>query len=96
MSNLVSVQAIVHGRVQGVLFRSFASRNASELGLMGYTRNLRNGTVEVVAEGEREQLEKLIDQLKIGPPVAKVEKVITSWSEYTGKYSDFAVLHSEY
>jgi acylphosphatase len=47
--------------------------------------------VEVNAEGERKQLEKLIGYLKIGPPGAKVEKVITNWSEYTGSYSGFRI-----
>ncbi len=91
MSNLASVQAIVYGRVQGVFFRAFVSRRASELGLTGYVRNLPRGTVEIQAEGGRKELEKLIDYLKVGPPAAKVEKVITNWSEYTGSYSSFNI-----
>jgi len=90
-SDLASVQTTVHGYVQGVFFRAFASQRASELGLSGYVRNLSSGAVEVVAEGERKQLEKLISQLKVGPPSARVEKVVTSWSEYSGKYSAFSV-----
>lgn len=72
MGDLASVQAIVYGLVQGVYFRAFTSRRAVELGVSGYVRNLpgRN-TVEVLAEGERSQLEKLIDHLKIGPPAAE-------------------------
>jgi acylphosphatase len=46
--------------------------------------------VEVNAEGERKQLEKLIGYLKVGPPGAKVEKVVANWSEYTGSYSSFS------
>jgi len=90
-SDLASVQATVHGYVQGVFFRAFASQRASELGLSGYVRNLPSGAVEVVAEGERKQLEKLISQLKVGPPSARVEKVVTSWSGYSGKYAGFNV-----
>lgn len=90
-SDLASVQATVHGYVQGVFFRAFVSQRASELGLSGYVRNLPSGAVEVVAEGERKQLEKLISQLKVGPPSAKVEKVVTNWSECSGKYSGFSV-----
>jgi acylphosphatase len=89
--DLTSVRAIVYGYVQGVFFRAFASHWASELGLTGYVRNLPNGAVEVLAEGEKKQLEKLIGYLKVGPPAAKVEKVVTEWAEYTGKYSDFGV-----
>ncbi len=91
MTDLASVQVIVHGYVQGVYFRDFASRQALGLGLTGYVRNLPEGTVEVQAEGERKHLAKLIDQLKVGPPAAKVTKVVTSWSEYTGGYSRFRV-----
>ena len=91
MSDLASVQAIVYGRVQGVFFRDFVARRASELGLTGYVRNLPDGGVEVLTEGERKQLEKLISYLKVGPSAARVEKVATSWSEYTGSYSGFRV-----
>ena len=91
-TNLASVQAVVYGYVQGVFFRSFVSRRANELGLTGYVRNLPNGeAVEVNAEGERKRLEELIGHLKVGPPTAKVERVVTSWSEYTGGYSRFSI-----
>ena len=92
MTDLVSLRAIVYGRVQGVYFRDFTSRHAVELGLTGYVRNLHDwNTVEVQAEGERSNLEKLIDYLKVGPPAAKVERLVTDWSEYTGTYSGFSV-----
>jgi len=92
MADLASVRVIVYGYVQGVFFRAFASRRAIELGLTGYVRNLPGGkAVEVNAEGERKQLEELIGYLKVGPPAAKVEKVVTNWSEYTGSYSRFSI-----
>jgi len=91
MTDLASVQAIVYGYVQGVFFRAFVVEWANELGLTGYVRNLRGGTVEVLAEGERKQVEKLIGYLKVGPPGARVEKVVTNWSEYTGGYSGFRI-----
>ncbi len=92
MTDLASVQATVYGRVQGVYFRNFTSSQARELGLTGYARNLLGGeAVEVQAEGERNKLERLIDHLKVGPPGARVEKVVTNWSEYTGSYNDFSV-----
>jgi len=92
MADLALVQATVYGRVQGVFFRSFVSRQATQLGLTGYVRNLPDGeAVEVHAEGERKQLEELISYLKIGPPGAKVQKVETSWSEYSGGYSRFNI-----
>ena len=92
MSDLASVQAIVYGYVQGVFFRAFVSRQAAELGLTGYVRNLPDReAVEVQAEGERKQLEKLINCLKVGPPAARVERVVTNWSEYIGSYSRFSI-----
>jgi len=92
MADLASVRVIVHGYVQGVFFRAFASRRAVELGLTGYVRNLAGGeAVEVNAEGEREKLQRLIDHLRVGPPAARVEKVETTWSEYTGSYPGFDV-----
>ncbi len=91
MADLTSVQATVYGRVQGVFFRAFVAEHAHELGLTGYVRNLPLRAVEVVAEGERKQLEKLVSYLKMGPPDAKVEKVVTNWSEYTGNYSGFRI-----
>ena len=92
MADLAAVQAVVYGYVQGVLFRAFVSRRARELGLTGYVRNLPRGeAVEVNAEGERKQLEKLIDHLRVGPPAAKVERVVVNWAEYTGSYSSFDI-----
>ena len=92
MADLASVRAIVYGRVQGVFFRVFTSRHARELDLTGYVRNVRDReAVEVHAEGERDKLAKLIDHLKTGPPGARVERVESDWSEYTGAYSDFGI-----
>jgi acylphosphatase len=90
-SDLASVQATVYGYVQGVFFRAFVSHWAGELGLSGYVRNLPTGAVEVVAEGEKKQLEKLIGYLKVGPPSARVERVVSNWSGYSGKYSSFSI-----
>jgi len=92
MADLASVRVVVYGYVQGVFFRAFASRQAAKLGLSGYVRNLlTGGAVEVQAEGERKQLEKLIGSLEVGPPTARVGKVVTNWSKYTGNYSGFSI-----
>jgi acylphosphatase len=91
MDELASLQAIVYGYVQGVFFRAFVSMRARELGLTGYVRNLPEGTVEIKVEGERNKLEKLIGYLKVGPPGARVEKVVTNWSKHTGSYFDFNI-----
>jgi len=92
MSDLFSVRVVIYGRVQGIFFRNFTLRQASKLGLTGYVRNLHDGrTVEVQAEGEKAKLEELINNLKTGPPGAKVEKADVTWSDYTGSYSHFSI-----
>ncbi len=92
MDRVSAVRVTVYGLVQGVFFRASTKRQAVKLGLTGYVRNQRNiEAVEVYAEGERAKLGKLIDYLKIGPPGASVERVETSWLEYTGDYSNFII-----
>jgi acylphosphatase len=83
--------AVVSGRVQGVFFRAFVLNICEALGLTGYVRNLDDGTVEVVAEGSRSQLEGLLGKLKQGPRSARVDAVTTVWSGYTGKFSGFSI-----
>jgi acylphosphatase len=94
MADLASVHVTIYGYVQGVFFRAFVSEHAAMLGLTGYVRNLPQGdAVEVRAEGEKEKLEELITYLKVGPPAARVDKVVTNWSKYTGSYSGFSIKH---
>jgi acylphosphatase len=91
MSTPQRLRAIVQGRVQGVFFRDSTRTEARALGLTGYVRNLPDGTVEVVAEGPREELEKLQGLLKIGPPSARVEAVEAQWQQATGEFDRFEV-----
>ncbi|MFC1918042.1 acylphosphatase [Chloroflexota bacterium] len=83
----------VYGRVQGVFYRNFTAQHAVRLGLAGYVRNLADGTVEVNAEGEREDLGELLKRLKTGPPGAKVTMVVTKWAEFTGNFTDFQITY---
>ncbi len=66
---------LVSGRVQGVGFRASCFREARRLGVVGWVRNLPNRSVEVIAEGELEQVEALIAWCKVGPSFSKVESV---------------------
>ncbi len=92
MAELVAVQVIAYGHVQGVFFRAFISRWARQLDLTGYVRNLPTvEAVEVNAEGERDKLEQLIEHLKLGPPAARVDRVGTRWSKYSGNYTSFNI-----
>ena len=66
---------IVSGRVQGVFFRDNTRRKAIALGLKGYAKNLPDGNVEVVAEGKEDKLKELIEFIRKGPGVAKIENI---------------------
>ena len=91
MAEMASLQATVHGRVQGVFFRAFVEERAEKLNLTGYVRNRPGGVVEVNVEGEKPSLEKLVGYLKTGPHGARVDDVKISWAEYTGNHSNFSV-----
>ena len=94
MDELIAIKATVYGRVQGVFFRASTRKVARELELSGAVRNLPGWReVEVHAEGEKAQVEKLLEYLKTGPPGAKVEKVDVEWLEYTGGYTGFNVIY---
>jgi len=94
MANLARLSAIVYGRVQGVYFRYFVRTEARKLGLGGYVRNLAAGNaVEVQAEGEKTRLDRLLEQLKVGSPAARVDRIKTDWSDYSGQYTDFNITY---
>lgn len=88
------LHAIVSGRVQGVAFRYFVEQRAVELGLTGWVRNLYDGRVEVLAEGERPTLERLLDELRLGPRMARVDDVDIEWRPYSGEFPDFRISFS--
>ena len=88
-----SVRALilVSGRVQGVGYRAFAYRVATQRGLTGGVRNLDDGRVELDVEGERDVIEGLIGDLRVGPPAARVSRVDVEWSDASGRLSHFAI-----
>ena len=92
MSNRSAFRAVVYGLVQGVNYRYFAQRHAESIGLNGYVQNLDDGSVEVLAEGDKGKLEQLIAKLKAGPRAAHVERVDVEWGEYSGKYRQFDIV----
>ena len=81
----------ISGFVQGVGFRFFTILHARKLGAFGFVKNLRDGGVEVVAEGESEDVKALIRDLRRGPSGANVTGIDVSWEKYEGEFSDFAV-----
>jgi len=87
------IEAIVSGRVQMVMYRDFTQRKASGLKLSGEVRNLPDGTVEVVAEGPREKLERLVEKLHTGPVLARVDDVKVEWRPASGTFSKFRIAY---
>lgn len=87
----VRAHIYIYGRVQGVFFRSTTKEWADELGVTGWVRNLPDGRVEAVIEGDKEKVSELIDLMKKGPPLAIVEKIDVKWEKYKGEYKLFIV-----
>ena len=87
----VHLVATVHGRVQAVGFRYFVAKMARAQGIRGYVHNLVGGGVEVVAEGPRLTLEALVDELRVGPPLASVRAVDVSWSQSERTLHEFHI-----
>ena len=91
MKDPVRVHLKINGRVQGVYFRASTVEQARRLSVTGWVMNCPDSSVEVVAEGEREELEKLIRWCRSGPPGAQVKDVSTEWEASRGEFQTFFV-----
>lgn len=89
MSEKVRAHIFVSGIVQGVFFRAETKEAAQKLGIKGWVRNTKDERLEAVFEGEKEEVEKLIEWAKRGPPAAVVEKIDIGWEEYKGEFKNF-------
>lgn len=83
--------AKITGYVQGVGYRFFAEVEANRLGLTGYARNMPDGSVEVVAEGRRDDLNDFLTRLRKGSPGARVTDAQFSFVPATGEFRDFGI-----
>jgi acylphosphatase len=83
--------AVAQGRVQGVGFRYYVAERARELQLMGLCRNLCNGDVEVIAEGEQGALEALLAALHIGPSMSHVDTLHAVWLPIKDEFTTFSI-----
>ena len=82
----------ITGRVQGVFFRQVAKSKAGELGLAGFVRNEPDGSVLIVAEGEEEKLQKLVEWAKVGTELSQVERVDITWKDASNKFKFFEMI----
>lgn len=89
--NRIRAQIVVRGIVQGVNYRWFTQRRASDLGLTGFARNAPDGSVQITLEGERERIEQLLEALRVGPSAAVVESVQVEWHAPSGEFDRFEV-----
>ncbi len=87
----MQLYVLISGKVQGVGFRNFTQLNAKQLGVNGYVKNLLNGKVEVVAEGDKAQLDALVASLKKGPRYARVDAIEIDKRAFTGEYKTFGI-----
>jgi acylphosphatase len=90
---MVRAHVYVSGRVQGVFFRYETKGLADELGVKGWVRNLPDGRVEAVFEGEEELVRRMVEFCKKGPPGARVTDVKVEWEEYRGEFNRFSIRH---
>ena len=94
-NELVRAHIWVKGRVQGVGFRAYVEYSARQIsGLTGWVRNVGYNTVEAVAEGERVNVERLLEMMKSGPRSSRVDESKVEWEEVTGEFGEFGVKRS--
>jgi acylphosphatase len=84
--------AYASGRVQGVFFRNTVADLAESLDVVGWVRNLSDGRVEVLLEGEKADVEKIIEFCRRGPPGAYVSDLEINWEHWRGEFSDFSII----
>ena len=87
------IRCTVTGRVQVVMFRDFTKRKAQVLNIVGTARNVSDGSVEVIAQGEKEDLVDFVNNLKKGPPLAHVDHVDVEWREPYDTFSSFNIIY---
>ena len=93
---LSRVHVFVSGRVQGVAYRYFVERRAADIPVTGWVRNLRDGRVEIMAEGEKADLESFLGFLGQGPRMADVDDLDVLWEDYRGEYENFRIKFTTY
>jgi len=87
----VRAHVYISGRVQGVFFRSETQDEAVKQNVTGWVKNLPDRRVEAVFEGEKENVEKVVEFCKRGPHGARVTKVDVHWQNFTGEFKNFTI-----
>jgi len=87
------IHIFVEGKVQGVFFRHHTMQTASAYNIKGWVKNLRDGRVEMVCEGSEEDIERMIEWCRQGPPGSHVRKIDTAREEYGGEFESFEIVY---
>ena len=90
---MIEMYAVVTGKVQGVAYRAYVQDAATRFALLGYVRNLPDGTVAVVAQGMPDILKEFVEYLNEGSLLSKVESVAIDWRSVGATYTEFSLLH---
>lgn len=90
---MIELRANVNGKVQGVMYRTYVQEAATNLGIVGYTKNEPNGTVSVVAQGMPDVLKEFVEYLNEGSLLSQVTSVAVDWGSVSKTYTEFSVLH---
>lgn len=93
--SIKTFRILIYGKVQGVFFRAFIKEKADSLSVKGFTRNILTGSLEVVVQGNEENISKFIEILKIGPKMAKVEKIEIVSYETQQEFEKFNIKYFE-
>lgn len=91
----ISVRLLVTGKVQGVYFRFNMQQVAMKNSVVGWVRNLPDGNVEALLEGNKEDVNQVLRWSKIGPENARVDEVKMDYGQYTGEYKDFIIRYDK-
>ncbi len=87
----VRAHVVIDGRVQGVCFRMDTRQAAIQRNLTGWVRNLRDGRVDAVFEGDETDVKSMLKWCETGPPIARVTKVAVEWEPWTGDFENFQI-----
>lgn len=93
MEEKIRAHLLISGRVQGVCYRMETKFAADRFGVLGWVRNMLDGRVEALVEGNRDQVETLIEWCRTGPPAARVHDIEITWEPYRNEFHSFEVTY---
>lgn len=88
------IRCVILGRVQMVMYRDFAQRHSREFNVVGYVRNLSDGSVEVIAQGTPDTLKGFVEKLNEGSILSRVDSVAVEWRAPTERFDDFTIRYT--